>query len=152
MRVAARISLPETIFGEHFAFLRDNALYGQTPKLRIPSPSMVHHRGGNSAIEPAAHPDIEEFRSDLTHACNEQLRGVHGLGCRYLQLDDTGLAYIADPAQRAHIEQIGGDAEHLHERYIENLNRALRGRPTDLTLTTHRCRGNMQSMWVAEGG
>jgi 5-methyltetrahydropteroyltriglutamate--homocysteine methyltransferase len=152
MRVTGRITLPETIFGEHFAFLRDNAVEDQTPKLTIPSPSMVHYRGGNSAIDPAAYADIEEFWSDLTDAYNAQMHGVYELGCRYLQLDDTSLAYINDPAQRAHIEQIGGDPEHLHERYIANINRALRDRPADLTVTTHTCRGNMQSMWAAQGG
>jgi 5-methyltetrahydropteroyltriglutamate--homocysteine methyltransferase len=80
------------------------------------------------------------------------MRGVYELGCRYLQLDDTSLAYINDPAQRAHIEEIGGDPAHLHEQYIGNINRALDGRPDDLAITTHLCRGNNQSMWVAEGG
>jgi 5-methyltetrahydropteroyltriglutamate--homocysteine methyltransferase len=152
MRVAERITLPETIFGEHFTFLRENALEGQTPKLTIPSPSMVHYRGGNSSIDPSVYPEIEQFWSDLTDAYSAQIRGVHELGCRYLQLDDTSLAYINDPAQRAHIEAIGGDPDHLHEHYIANINRALRDRPADLTVTTHSCRGNNQSMWVAEGG
>ena len=89
---------------------------------------------------------------DLTAAYNAEMRGVHELGCRYLQLDDTSLAYINDPAQRAHIEAIGGDPQHLHEQYIANINRALSGRPADLAVTTHLCRGNLQSMWVAEGG
>jgi 5-methyltetrahydropteroyltriglutamate--homocysteine methyltransferase len=152
MAVLERVRLPETIFGEHFVFLRDNALDGQTPKLTIPSPSMVHYRGGNSAIDPSIYPDIEQFWSDLTDAYNSEMRGVYELGCRYLQLDDTSLAYINDPAQREHIEQIGGDPMHLHEQYIDNINRALRGRPDDLAITTHTCRGNNQSMWAAEGG
>ena len=80
------------------------------------------------------------------------MRGVYDLGCRYLQLDDTSLAYINDPAQREHIAQIGGDPDHLHEQYIANINRALAGRPADLAVTTHLCRGNNQSMWAAEGG
>ena len=80
------------------------------------------------------------------------MRAVYDAGCRYLQLDDTSLAYINDPAQREHIEAIGGDPDHLHEQYIANINRALAGRPDDLVVTTHMCRGNNQSMWVAEGG
>jgi 5-methyltetrahydropteroyltriglutamate--homocysteine methyltransferase len=80
------------------------------------------------------------------------VRGVYELGCRYLQLDDTSLAYVNDPAQRAHIAEIGGDPEHLHETYIANINRALAERPADLAVTTHLCRGNNQSMWAAEGG
>jgi 5-methyltetrahydropteroyltriglutamate--homocysteine methyltransferase len=77
---------------------------------------------------------------------------LYGLGCRYLQLDDTSLAYINDPAQREHILAIGGDPEHLHEQYIANINRAIGDRPDDLAITTHMCRGNNQSMWAAEGG
>jgi 5-methyltetrahydropteroyltriglutamate--homocysteine methyltransferase len=98
------------------------------------------------------YPDLDGFWDDLTSAYNAQMRGVYDLGCRYLQLDDTSLAYINDPAQRAHIEEIGGDPAHLHEQYIGNINRALAGRPDDLRVTTHLCRGNNQSMWAAEGG
>jgi 5-methyltetrahydropteroyltriglutamate--homocysteine methyltransferase len=152
MRVASRVTLPKTIFGEAFAFLRENASADQTPKLTIPSPSMVHYRGGNSAIDPAVYPDLDAFWEDLTAAYGAEVRGVYELGGRYLQLDDTSLAYVNDPAQRAHIEQIGGDPDHLHEQYIANINRALAGRPADLTITTHLCRGNNQSMWAAEGG
>ena len=152
MRVAGKVTLPETIFGGAFEFLRDNALAGQTPKLTIPSPSMVHYRGGNSSIDESVYPSLSDFWDDLTSAYAAQVRGVYELGCRYLQLDDTSLAYINDPAQRSHIEQIGGDPSHLHEQYIANNNRALDGRPDDLVVTTHLCRGNNQSMWAAEGG
>jgi len=112
---------------------------------------MVHYRGGNSSINHDVYPDMGEFWDDLTAAYNAQMRGVYELGCRYLQLDDTSLAYVNDPAQRAHIEAIGGDPAHLHEHYIANINRALAGRPDDLAVTTHMCRGNNQSMWAAEG-
>jgi 5-methyltetrahydropteroyltriglutamate--homocysteine methyltransferase len=152
MAVRSRVTLPRTIFADAFTFLRDHAAPTQTPKLTIPSPSMVHYRGGDSALSPDAYPEIDAFWDDLTAAYSAQLRGVHDLGCRYLQLDDTSLAYVNDPAQRAHIEQIGGDPDHLHEQYIANLNRALAGRPDDLVVTTHLCRGNNQSMWAAEGG
>jgi 5-methyltetrahydropteroyltriglutamate--homocysteine methyltransferase len=152
MRVTAPISLPETIFADAFSFLRDNAAPQQTPKLTIPSPSMVHYRGGRAAIDESVYPEIEAFWDDLLAAYRAQLAGAHALGCRYLQLDDTSLAYVNDPAQRSHIESIGGDPDHLHEQYIANLNRALEGRPDDLVVTTHLCRGNNQSMWAAEGG
>jgi 5-methyltetrahydropteroyltriglutamate--homocysteine methyltransferase len=152
MKVADRVTLPKTIFAEAFTFLRDNALPGQTPKLTIPSPSMVHYRGGNSSIDRSVYPDLDAFWGDLAGAYNAEMRGVYDLGCRYLQLDDTSLAYVNDPAQREHIEQIGGDPAHLHEQYIANINRAIADRPSDLTITTHLCRGNNQSMWAAEGG
>ncbi len=154
MRVDGKIALPGDgpIFGDAFSFLRDAVQDGVTPKLTVPSPSMVHYRGGNSSIDESAYPDIDEFWSDLTTVYAEQAQRVHALGCRYLQLDDTSLAYINDPAQREHIEAIGGDPEHLHEQYIANINRALAGKPDDLAITTHLCRGNNQSMWAAEGG
>jgi 5-methyltetrahydropteroyltriglutamate--homocysteine methyltransferase len=152
MRVSGRVGLPGTIFADAFTFLREHAGADQTPKLTVPSPSMVHYRGGNSSIDETVYPDIDQFWSDLTEAYSAQLHGAYDLGCRYLQLDDTSLAYVNDPAQRAHIEQIGGDPEHLHEQYIANINRVLAGKPDDLVITTHLCRGNNQSMWAAEGG
>jgi methionine synthase II (cobalamin-independent) len=152
MKVADRVALDDTIFGDAFEFLRDTVDGAQTAKLTIPSPSMVHYRGGNSSIDRDVYPDLDEFWADLTSAYNDEMRRLYDLGCRYLQLDDTSLAYVNDPAQREHIVAIGGDPEHLHEQYIENINRALAGRPDDLTVTTHMCRGNNQSMWAAEGG
>ena len=113
---------------------------------------MVHYRGGNSSIDHDVYPDMQEFWSDLTGAYSAQLRAMYDLGCRYLQLDDTSLAYVNDPKQREHIEAIGGDPEHLHEQYIANINRAIADRPDDMSITTHMCRGNNQSMWAAEGG
>jgi methionine synthase II (cobalamin-independent) len=151
MRVSERVGLNGTIFGDAFEFLRDT-VDGATAKLTIPSPSMVHYRGGNSSIDRDVYPDLDDFWTDLTDAYREEIQRLYDLGCRYLQLDDTSLAYINDPAQREHILEIGGDPAHLHEQYIANINRALAGRPDDLTVTTHTCRGNNQSMWVAEGG
>jgi 5-methyltetrahydropteroyltriglutamate--homocysteine methyltransferase len=140
-----------TIFGRDFTFLAEQA-EGMTPKLTIPSPSMVHYRGGRAAIDESVYPDMDQFWSDLTTAYAKQIRGAYDLGCRYLQLDDTSLAYMNDPAQRQHVAEIGGDAQHQHEHYIANINRALANRPADLAVTTHTCRGNNQSMWTAEGG
>jgi 5-methyltetrahydropteroyltriglutamate--homocysteine methyltransferase len=151
MRVDGRVRIDHTIFGEAFAFLRDSAA-GAVPKLTIPSPSMVHYRGGNSSIDRSVYPDLDDFWADLTAAYADQVQRLSALGCTYLQLDDTSLAYVNDPAQREHITAIGGDPDHLHETYIANINRALRGRPDGLAVTTHMCRGNNQSMWAAEGG
>jgi 5-methyltetrahydropteroyltriglutamate--homocysteine methyltransferase len=145
------VTLPKTIFADAFEFLRDTVRTA-TPKLTIPSPSMVHYRGGNSSIDQSVYPNIDEFWSDLTGAYAEEVRRLADLGCTYLQLDDTSLAYVNDPAQREHILQIGGDPDHLHEQYIANINRVLADRPDGLSVTTHLCRGNNQSMWAAEGG
>jgi methionine synthase II (cobalamin-independent) len=149
--VTERISLPNTIFADAFTFLRDNAAAGQTPKLTIPSPSMVHYRGGRAAISDTVYPDLGQFWDDLASAYAQEIRQLHELGCRYLQLDDTSLAYINDPVQREHIREIGGDPLHQHETYIATINKALANRPDGLTVTTHMCRGNNQSMWAAEG-
>jgi 5-methyltetrahydropteroyltriglutamate--homocysteine methyltransferase len=150
--VTAPISLPETIFADAFTFLRDNVGEGQVAKLTIPSPSMVHYRGGRDAIDRSVYPDLTLFWHDLAAAYAQELTGLYGLGCRYLQLDDTSLAYINDPVQREHISSIGGDPLHQHETYIATINKALVNRPGDMTVTTHMCRGNNQSMWAAEGG
>ena len=149
--VTGRISLPSTIFADAFTFLRDNAAPTQTPKLTIPSPSMVHYRGGRSAISADVYPDLTQFWDDLAAAYAQQIKQIYALGCRYLQLDDTSLAYVNDPAQREHIKEIGGDPLHQHETYIATINKALANRPADLAVTTHMCRGNNQSMWAAEG-
>ena len=152
LRVHEKVRLEETIFADDFAFLRDAAGDGVTPKLTIPSPNMVHYRGGPASIDPEVYPDVEEFWSDLAAAYAEQVRRLGELGCRYLQLDDTSLAYLNDPAQRAMISERGDDAEHLHLRYIRQINAALAGRPAGMNVTTHMCRGNFRSSWVAEGG
>jgi 5-methyltetrahydropteroyltriglutamate--homocysteine methyltransferase len=150
--VSDRISLPQTIFAEDFRFLQSVVAEGVTPKLTIPSPSMVHYRGGRAAIDPTIYPDEEQFWADLSAAYAQQIRQVAELGCRYLQLDDTSLAYLNDPAQRRLLEQRGDDAEHQHLRYIRQINAALAGRPPHLRVTTHMCRGNFRSSWAAEGG
>ncbi len=151
LRIDGKIRLDETIFGADFGYLQSVA--GQaTPKLTVPSPSMVHYRGGPASIDPGVYPDIEEFWSDLSAAYAEQVRRVAALGCRYLQFDDTSLAYLNDPAQRAVIAQRGEDADRLHLRYIRQINAAVAGRPAGLSVTTHMCRGNFQSSWAAEGG
>jgi 5-methyltetrahydropteroyltriglutamate--homocysteine methyltransferase len=152
LRVDAPVRLEKTIFGEDFQFLR-NAVEGDVvPKLTIPSPSMVHYRGGRAALDPAVYPDEDRFWADLSAAYAEQVRNVYQLGCRYLQLDDTSLAYLNDPAQRAELAARGDDAEHQHLRYIKQINEALRDRPAGLRVTTHMCRGNFRSSWAAEGG
>ena len=112
---------------------------------------MVHYRGGRAAIDPTVYPDLDGFWSDLTAAYAAQVRGLAALGCTYLQLDDTSLAYLNDPEQRALVASRGGDAEHQHEQYIRIINAALADRPEGLHVTTHMCRGNFRSSWAAEG-
>ncbi|MCW2947576.1 MAG: 5-methyltetrahydropteroyltriglutamate--homocysteine S-methyltransferase [Actinoallomurus sp.] len=151
LKVHGKVRLDETIFADDFRALQ-GFVTRNTPKLTIPSPNMVHYRGGPAAIDPAVYPDVEEFWSDLAAAYAEQVRRIGELGCTYLQFDDTSLAYLNDPAQRAEIAARGDDAEHMHLRYIKQINAALAGRPEGMTVTTHMCRGNFRSSWAAEGG
>jgi 5-methyltetrahydropteroyltriglutamate--homocysteine methyltransferase len=151
LHIDGPIRLDQPIFGDAFAFLRDQVGPGITAKLTIPSPSMVHYRGGKAAIDPAVYPDEDQFWNDLSAAYAEQVKAIAGLGCRYLQLDDTSLAYLNDPAQRQELTERGDDAEHQHLRYIKQINAALSGRPPGLAVTTHMCRGNFRSSWAASG-
>jgi 5-methyltetrahydropteroyltriglutamate--homocysteine methyltransferase len=151
LKVDGKLGVSETIFGEDFEFLKETA-NGVRPKQTIPSPSMVHYRGGAAAIDPEVYPDPDQFWQDLTAAYAEEVRRMAELGCTYLQFDDTSLAYLNDPQQRAMIAERGEDAEHLHESYIKHINEALADRPEGMTVTTHMCRGNFRSSWVAEGG
>ncbi|MEU7741886.1 5-methyltetrahydropteroyltriglutamate--homocysteine S-methyltransferase [Nonomuraea sp. NPDC049158] len=150
MRVHDKIRLTEPIFADHFTFLRDTVTTA-VPKLTIPSPSMVHYRGGPASIDPDVYPDVEEFWSDLSAAYAEQVRKIGELGCTYLQFDDTSLAYLNDPAQRAELAERGDDAEHMHLRYIKQINVALAAKPEGMAITTHMCRGNFRSSWAASG-
>jgi 5-methyltetrahydropteroyltriglutamate--homocysteine methyltransferase len=151
LHVGSRLRMDKTIFGEDFAYLQSQVAPGGTAKLTIPSPNMVHYRGGPAAIDPAIYPDIEQFWADLAAAYADEVRRLAGQGCTYLQFDDTSLAYLNDPAQRAEIAARGEDADHLHLRYIAQINAALANRPAGLAVTTHLCRGNFRSSWAASG-
>jgi 5-methyltetrahydropteroyltriglutamate--homocysteine methyltransferase len=151
-RIGGKLNLDETIFGDDFAHLKSVAPAGKVAKLTIPSPSMLHYRGGRAAINPNAYSDMAEFWADLAAVYAEEIRRLHALGCTYLQLDDTSLAYLNDPAQRAFVTSIGGDGDTQHLTNIEVINQALAGRPAGMTITTHMCRGNFRSSWMAEGG
>ncbi|MBO0743901.1 MAG: 5-methyltetrahydropteroyltriglutamate--homocysteine S-methyltransferase [Candidatus Dormibacteraeota bacterium] len=151
VHIDARIHLDHPIFAGAFRFLQETVTKA-TPKLTIPSPSMLHYRGGRASMDPAVYPDVDQFWEDLSAAYREEVAALAAQGCTYLQLDDTSLAYLNDPAQRAMLAQRGDDAEHQHLRYIRQINQALEGRPDGLAVTTHMCRGNFRSSWAAEGG
>jgi 5-methyltetrahydropteroyltriglutamate--homocysteine methyltransferase len=150
LTVNRKVGLDHTIFGPDFEYLK-SVVTTAVPKQTIPSPNMVHYRGGPAMIDPAVYPDIEEFWADLAAAYAGEVARLAALGCTYLQFDDTSLAYLNDPAQRAEIAARGDDAEHLHLRYIKQVNAALAGRPGGMAVTTHLCRGNFQSSWAASG-
>jgi methionine synthase II (cobalamin-independent) len=145
-----KLGVSKTIFGDDFRFVQE-AVTTAVPKLTIPSPSMVHYRGGKAAIDPDVYPDLDAFWADLVLAYREEVRRLGELGCTYLQIDDTSLAYMNDPHQRDYIASIGGDPERQHVEYIRHINEALAERPDGMSVTTHMCRGNFRSSWAAEG-
>jgi 5-methyltetrahydropteroyltriglutamate--homocysteine methyltransferase len=152
IHVSRKVTMDKTIFGEDFAFLRSVA--GESvPKQTIPAPSMVHYRSGvRAVVDESVYPDVEEFWTDVSAAYGEEIRRLGEQGCTYLQIDDTSLAYLNDPAQREYISDRGEDAEHMHLRYISLTNGAVKNKPAGMTITTHLCRGNYRSSWVASGG
>ncbi|HKM68750.1 MAG TPA: 5-methyltetrahydropteroyltriglutamate--homocysteine S-methyltransferase [Stellaceae bacterium] len=151
-RIGRRLTLDKTIFAEDFAYLKSVVPAGAVAKLTIPSPSMLHYRGGRAVIDQAAYPEMEAFWQDLAEVYRHEIAALASLGCTYLQLDDTSLAYLNDPAQRAYVTSIGGDGDKQHLTNIRLINQALTGKPAGMTVCTHMCRGNFRSSWVAEGG
>ena len=148
--VTGKIGCSRPIMVEHFAFLKSVAQ--ATPKFTIPSPSMLHLRGGRNAISKEAYPDLEEFWDDVAAAYRKAIAHLAGAGCSYLQLDDTAFAYLCDPKIRETCRRNGDDPAVLPRRYADTINAALRDRPAGMTVTMHTCRGNFKSAWVAEGG
>ena len=134
----------------HFEFLKANTK--RTAKMTIPSPSMLHYRGGRKMIDRIAYPSMDEFYRDLGQTYKQAIQGFYAAGCRYLQLDDCSFAYLCDPAQRETLAQRGDDPDKQGEIYIGMINTALEGRPRDLIVTTHVCRGNFRSTFIASGG
>jgi 5-methyltetrahydropteroyltriglutamate--homocysteine methyltransferase len=113
---------------------------------------MMHYRGGRAAIDAQVYPDLEEFWHDLAEVYAAEIEALGRLGCTYLQLDDTSLAYLNDPAQRDYVTGIGGDGARQHLVYIRLINAALARRPAAITVCMHLCRGNFRSSWAASGG
>jgi 5-methyltetrahydropteroyltriglutamate--homocysteine methyltransferase len=124
----------------------------QTPKVSIPSPTMVHFRGGRAAIDITTYPDLELFFADLAACYRAELAALYAAGCRYVQLDDTNLAYLCDPAMRAGATERGDDPDALPHAYAELINVVISERPDDLVVGIHLCRGNYRSTWFAQGG
>src|SRR5882724_5859830 len=137
LAVTAPVRLAHPIFADDFRFLAEH-VGTAIPKLTIPSPSMVHYRAGTGAIDRAVYPDVEQFWHDLSAAYADEVRALGERGCRYLQFDDTSLAYLNDPAQRAMMAGRGEDGEHQHLRYIQQINGALAGRPPGRRVTSKR--------------
>jgi 5-methyltetrahydropteroyltriglutamate--homocysteine methyltransferase len=150
LRVVDRIDYVRPIMIDDFAFVRDHAR--GLAKQTIPSPSVLHFRGGRGGIDPAIYPDLDRFFDDLGRAFARSVRAFYDAGCRYLQIDDTNFAYLCDPDQLQALRERGDDPATLVERYAALINRAIEGRPADLAVALHLCRGNFRSTWIAAGG
>jgi 5-methyltetrahydropteroyltriglutamate--homocysteine methyltransferase len=150
MHVDERLRHVAPIQGADFEFLK--AQTKATPKVCIPAPSMLHFRGGRKAVSEKVYPDLEQFFDDLTAAYRAEIADLAARGCRYLQMDDTNLAYLCDPAIRESTRARGDDPDELTRLYCRLVNDSIRERPMDMTVTVHLCRGNFRSAWVAQGG
>ena len=150
MHVEGKVAHVEAIQGADFDFLK--SVTTRTPKVCIPAPSMLHFRGGREAISEKVYPRLEDFYDDLTSAYRAEVADLARRGCRYLQLDDTNLAYLCDPAIRERTRARGDDPDALVRLYCKLVNDSIRDRPKDMTISVHLCRGNFKSAWVAQGG
>jgi len=150
MKVAAPVRHVKPIQVDDFKFLQ--SVTRKMPKVTIPSPTMLHFRGGREAISRDAYPDLELFFADVAAAYRAEINALADAGCRYLQLDDTNLAYLCDEKMREGARQRGDDPNELPRRYARLINAAISGRPAGMTICVHLCRGNFKSAWVAEGG
>jgi len=151
VRVVGKVDFPaDHPMLSHFKFLQAHTRV--TPKMTIPSPSVLHYRGGRAAISKTIYPDLDLFFDDLAKAYRKAVRAFYGVGCRYLQLDDTVWAYLCSEDQRKKARARGEDVENLPAIYARTINYAIADRPGDMTITTHVCRGNFRSTWIAEGG
>ncbi len=149
-RVNGRVGCSKPIMADHFDFL--NRVCSRTAKMTIPSPSMLHLRGGRAAISSQTYPDLAAFWADVGAAYRAAIGHLYNAGCRYLQLDDITFAYLCDPKIQANCVANGDDPATLPATYARVINDALRDKPADLRVTIHTCRGNFKSSWVAEGG
>jgi len=151
VRVTGKLGFSGHPMLDHFRFLRDHAA-GATPKMTIPSPSVLHFRGGRKAISESVYPDLDEFYHDLGAAYRRAVQAFAEAGCRYLQLDETNLAYLCDADQRRAIRDRGEDPDRLPAIYARMINAAVAGRAPGMRITMHLCRGNFRSSWIAQGG
>ena len=135
---------------DHFKFVKAHTK--QTPKMTIPSPSVLHFRSGRNAIPKDIYPNLDDFFHDLGQAYRKAVQDFANAGCRYLQLDETNLAYLCDPEQRELSRQRGDDPDSLPEKYAQMINTAIADRPSDMVISMHLCRGNFRSTFISKGG
>lgn len=135
----------------NFRYLKTQAGPDSTPKITMPSPTMTHFRGGREAIDRDAYPEMEDFFADLARLYREEIAGLADAGCRYIQFDDTNLAYLCDSRMRENARARGEDPDELPRTYAALINACIAERPADMAACVHLCRGNARSLWFAEG-
>jgi methionine synthase II (cobalamin-independent) len=150
IRVVGKVQHVKDIQRDDFLYLKSRTQ--RTPKVTIPSPTMLHFRGGRAGISKQAYPDLEAFYEDTARAYGDELRSLAAAGCTYVQMDDTNLAYLCDPRMQEAARARGDDPTELPHRYASFINRVVAQKPAGMTLCTHLCRGNFKSTWAAEGG
>jgi len=150
MQVTGKVRHDKPIQRADFEFLR--SVTSRTPKVSIPSPTMLHFRGGRNAISTEAYPDLDGFYADVAAGYADELQSLGDAGCRYVQFDDTNLAYLCDEKMREGARKRGDDPDELPRRYARLINAAIEHRPEGMTVCVHLCRGNFRSAWAAEGG
>jgi 5-methyltetrahydropteroyltriglutamate--homocysteine methyltransferase len=152
LQVVGKLSRPQGIFVDDFKFLKSIVPAGVTAKITIPSPTIVHFRGGREAIDARAYPQMDAFYDDLAAVYRAEIADLASAGCRYLQIDEVNLAYLCDPELRRQVSNIGEDPATLPQTYAKLLNAAIAGKPADMTVCMHLCRGNFAGAWIADGG
>jgi 5-methyltetrahydropteroyltriglutamate--homocysteine methyltransferase len=150
VRVTSKLKRVKGIFTEHFAFLKKQT--NRTPKVSIPSPSMLHFWGGRGAIDTSVYPDIEEFWNDAVTAWTAEIAALAALGCTYIQIDDVTFPLICDPHGQEALRARGDDPHKIIATYAGVLNRIVAGTPKGVTLGMHMCRGNNRGKWMGSGG
>jgi 5-methyltetrahydropteroyltriglutamate--homocysteine methyltransferase len=148
--VTGKVDCSKPIMVEDFSFLKKTT--GKTAKFTIPSPAMLHLRGGRSSISKEVYPDLAEFWADTAAAYRKAIRHLADAGCTYLQLDDVSFSYLCDPKIQDTARKNGDDPAKLPRTYADAITEALKDRPAGMTVTMHTCRGNFKSSWVASGG
>ena len=152
MRVIDKVRHVKDIQRADFEFLKRQVALGMTPKVTIPSPTMLHFRGGRAGISKVAYPELEpDFYDDVAKAYGEELRSLYNAGCRYVQMDDTNMAYLCDEKMREAARQRGDDPNELPHRYAKFINKVVALKPPGMTLAMHLCRGNFKSTHAAAG-
>jgi len=150
VRVIGKVGFSGHPHLEHFRFVKDHTRV--TPKMTIPAPSTLHFRQGRQSISKQVYPELDAYFHDVGLAYRKAIRAFYDAGCRYLQLDDTAWSMICDPKEREHSKARGDDPDALPAHYARMTNLALAGRPADMVVTMHSCRGNFRSTFIAQGG